>query len=88
MFETLLLYSLWSAGISALWEYLLRDGEIFGWVGWKFEKIWIGKPLGICVFCNNVWVSIIFALVLLNSYDWQIALSVIPLSHLILRMLK
>lgn len=60
------------ACVSMTWNYFLKEGFIFHPIGKFLDTLpnrvkdennkailrFIRKPLGLCVFCNNVWVNI------------------------------
>lgn len=61
---------------SKFWVFILSDGEIFQFIGDVLRKMYlsknkfvsrIAKPLGLCIYCNCIWVSI-FIFLIFNLY--------------------
>lgn len=57
-----IIYALSIAGLSQLFNACLEEGMIFNWYKKLLLKLpkWTSKPLGLCLTCNTVWITIFF----------------------------
>jgi hypothetical protein len=71
------IFSLCCASLSCLFQFCILEGNIFAWYGLLLERVplMIAKPFGLCVYCFNVWVTILFY-ILVFGFDVKIFLSI------------
>jgi hypothetical protein len=58
-------------------QYCFSEGNIFAFYGLWLEKIplMIAKPLGLCTYCANTWITATF-FILVYGFDVKIFLSI------------
>jgi hypothetical protein len=65
--EALIFWSAIQGGLAYFLDFTFNDGNIFDWyLRWvnKTFKPRIAKPLGACVYCMNIWLSLFGFIVL------------------------
>lgn len=78
-----------SASLANLYDDCLQPGMIFQNIGvWvNFNKSFWKKPLGGCIICTNVWVTILMSLAYIFTPFLFIALAIIGISNTCLKFI-
>ena len=87
VYADLIFIALVGASLSNLLDDCFQDGMIFSFYGKWINSLdsFISKPLGTCLICFNVWITILMIAIYNICYPAFIILSIISISNTILK---
>ena len=87
MMTELIFFAFLLAFGSHFYDMLMWEDMIFEKWGKFLENLpkWIGKPLGSCIYCSNVWLTLIIGVFFVH---WTCLPALVVMSNIIMRMVR
>jgi hypothetical protein len=85
-YQNLIFIILITFSLSSFYQDLMKQGHIL--YNWKLYlntlPLYIAKPLGLCLYCSNVWIAILVSIIV----DINLLIPNVIFTHQLIKILK